>query len=202
MHLHYIKGNLLDSNVNYICHQVNCQKVMGAGIAKQIADRWPQVKEEYQANNASLGHISMTLVGERQAVINMYAQYNCGTDKRYTDYEAFYSCLEKIHDATKDTSIIGFPYGIGCGLGGGDWDIIEKMIEKVLFDREVYVYYIDNNYVHSSEQHKAKIYCCYSQTDIGRNIDKFIQNNPNANILDFSVSGDELLWFLTIIYKE
>lgn len=202
MHLHYIQGNLLDSNINYICHQVNCQKVIGTGIAKQIADRWPQVKEEYQSNNATLGNISMTLVGERQAVINMYAQYNYGTDKRYTDYEAFYSCLEKIHDVTKDTSIIGFPYGIGCGLGGGDWDIIEKMIEKVLFDREVYIYCIDNNYVHSSEQHKAKIYCCYSQTDIGRNIDKFIQNNPNANILDFSVSGDELLWFLTIIYKE
>lgn len=202
MHLHYIKGNLLDSNVNYICHQVNCQKVMDAGIAKQIADRWLQVKEEYQSNNATLGNISMTLVGERQAVINMYAQYNYGTDKRYTDYEAFYSCLEKIHDTTKDTSIIGFPYGIGCGLGGGDWDIIEKMIEKVLFDREVYIYCIDNNYVNSSEQHKAKIYCCYSQTDIGRNIDKFIQNNPNASILDFSVSGNDLLWFLTIIYKE
>lgn len=202
MHLHYIQGNLLDSNVNYICYQVNCQKVMGTDIAKQIADRWPQVKADYQSNNSTLGNISMTLVGEKQAVINMYAQYNFGTDKRHTDYEAFYNCLEKIHAVTKDTSIIGFPYGIGCGLGGADWDIIEKMIEKVLFDREVYIYCLESNYVHSREQHKAKIYCCYSQTDIGRNIDKFTQDNPNANILDFSVSGNDLLWFLTIIYKE
>jgi O-acetyl-ADP-ribose deacetylase (regulator of RNase III) len=52
------KGNLLDfpthclsfaSNeyigINAIAHSCNCQNVMGAGIAKQIKDRYPQAYE-------------------------------------------------------------------------------------------------------------------------------------------------------------
>lgn len=47
--IHHVKGNLLDSNCDYICHQVNCKGVMGAGIAKQIRDRWPWVFISYHA---------------------------------------------------------------------------------------------------------------------------------------------------------
>ena len=45
--IHYVKGNLLDSNCDYICHQVNCQGVMGSGIARQIRERWPEVYKDY-----------------------------------------------------------------------------------------------------------------------------------------------------------
>lgn len=31
-----------------ICHQVNCQGVMGAGLAKQIRIRWPEVYVDYK----------------------------------------------------------------------------------------------------------------------------------------------------------
>ena len=44
----YKKGNLLNSNCDIIVHQVNCQKVMGSGIAKQIRDRWPEVFVRYE----------------------------------------------------------------------------------------------------------------------------------------------------------
>ena len=44
--IHYVKGNLLDSDCDYICHQVNCQGVMGSGIAKQIRERWPEVYKD------------------------------------------------------------------------------------------------------------------------------------------------------------
>lgn len=195
----YVKGDLLQSNVNYICHQVNCQKVMGAGIAKQIKNHWSQVEQSYLANEPVLGTIQMVLVGEKQAVVNMYAQNKCGTTQRQTNYEAFYQCLEEIHSKTKDTSTIGFPYKIGCGLGGGDWDIILNMIKKVLNDRQVFIYCLEDK---NMPQYKAKVYCCYSQTDIGRNINSFINDNPIAKIIDYSIYGDEVQWYLTIIYKE
>ena len=40
-------GSLLEADADIICHQVNCQGAMGAGVAKQIADKWPNVKKEY-----------------------------------------------------------------------------------------------------------------------------------------------------------
>jgi O-acetyl-ADP-ribose deacetylase (regulator of RNase III) len=46
--IHYVKGNLLDSNCDYICHQVNCQGVMGSGIARQIRERYPVVYLYYK----------------------------------------------------------------------------------------------------------------------------------------------------------
>ena len=37
------KQDLLNSDSKYIVQQVNCQGVMGAGLAKAIADKWPVV---------------------------------------------------------------------------------------------------------------------------------------------------------------
>lgn len=31
--VHFVKGDLLKSDCQYICHQVNCQKRMGSGKA-------------------------------------------------------------------------------------------------------------------------------------------------------------------------
>ena len=38
----YKQGNLLNSGCNIICHQVNCQGVMGSGIALEIRNRFPE----------------------------------------------------------------------------------------------------------------------------------------------------------------
>ena len=42
-----INGNLLDVQQGIIVHQVNCRKVAGAGLAKQIREKWP----EWYVNN-------------------------------------------------------------------------------------------------------------------------------------------------------
>ena len=36
MSMHHVIGNLLESDCDYICHQVNCQGKMNSGIAKSI----------------------------------------------------------------------------------------------------------------------------------------------------------------------
>ena len=46
--MRYVKGNILDSDADAILHQVNCQGVMGAGLAKQIRGRYPNVYEKYK----------------------------------------------------------------------------------------------------------------------------------------------------------
>ena len=37
--VHYVKGDLLDSDCHFICHQVNCQGKMNSGIAKKAYEK-------------------------------------------------------------------------------------------------------------------------------------------------------------------
>ena len=153
MSVHFEIGNLLDAPVDYICHQVNCQGRMGSGIAKQIRARWPRVYEIYQDwyqgkfydNGDMLGHIQIVHNENEPCVINMAAQQFYGYDgSRYTSYDAFWNCLGEIRKQVPKGSKIGFPYKIGCGLGGANWKVIEKMIEEVLgFDYNVYIYILE-----------------------------------------------------------
>lgn len=36
------EGNVFDSDAKIICHQVNCQGVMGSGVAKEVRERYPR----------------------------------------------------------------------------------------------------------------------------------------------------------------
>lgn len=154
MGLYYVKGDLLESDCNYICHQVNCQGRMGSGIAKSIKEKWPKVYTEYmkqfnhmfQEDKALLlGTIQEIFLYENHYIINMFAQEYYGYNgRRYTSYDAFWSCLGKILNKVPKGSKIGFPKGIGCGLGGANWNVIETMIYEVLSnDYEVYIYELE-----------------------------------------------------------
>ena len=153
----YVKGNLLDSNCDYICHQVNCQGVMRSGIAKQIRERWPEVYEAYRekferyhraglTDNDMLGDLGTVYIPERDGyVVNMYTQRGYVYDaKRYTSYDAFACCLNLIAFAVPDGYTIGFPKNIGCGLGGGNWKVISALIEEILGEEyDVYIYELE-----------------------------------------------------------
>lgn len=154
--VHYVKGNLLDSNCDYICHQVNCQGVMGAGIAKQIRERWPEVYESYKdtyieymsyGSGWLLGKVDFVPIHDTcQEVVNMFCQDECGYDgSRYTSYDAFATALYNISYRVDVGASIGFPKNIGCGLGGGDWQIISRLIESILGEGyEVYIYELED----------------------------------------------------------
>lgn len=141
--LSYRTGDLLkakEDGVQYIVHQVNCQGVMGSGIAKQIKDKYPIVYEEFKRNykyndKPQLGQIDPIKVEDDFYVINLYGQEDYGYDgKRYTSYDAFWNALNLIKGILPMGSVIAFPYGIGCGLGGANWNIIKTMLNEVLGD--------------------------------------------------------------------
>ena len=146
--IHYVKGNLLDSNCDYICHQVNCQGRMGSGIAKQIREKFPEVYESYMelctyfTPDTLLGTIDIVGTDHYPEVISIFGQLSCGYDgKRYTSYDAFADALLQIKESIPYGLHIGFPKNIGCGLGGGNWKIISALIEEILGqDYEVYIY--------------------------------------------------------------
>ena len=148
-------GNLLESDCDIICHQVNCQGVMGSGIAKAIKDKWPEVYTIYKAycNKAKcssdlLGKIiGLNIKDSNQIIINFCSQDNyLPRTVCHTDYMAFKMCCQKLkfylytHDL--QNKVIGFPYRIGCGLGGGDWGTVLDIITEEFKDYEVEIWKI------------------------------------------------------------
>lgn len=152
--VNYVKGNLLDSDCDYICHQVNCRGVMGSGIARQIRERWPWVFTSYRTywercknkDESPLGTIWGVAINrdnrDSQWVVNMFSQETFGYyGGRFTSYDAFAKCLELMRDNLPKDKTIGFPKNIGCGLGGGNWKIISALIEEILGPtHNVYIY--------------------------------------------------------------
>ena len=153
-----VKGSLLDSNCDYICHQVNCQGKMNPGIAKSIREKWPIVYIEYAMKYFNslpellLGDIQLVNINtpgadeQAQFIINMFAQQYYGYDgRRYTSYAAFWSCLGKIKEEVPEGSSIAFPDHIGSCRGGANWNVIKTMIAEVLGnDYEVYIYKLED----------------------------------------------------------
>ena len=142
------KGNILDSGADVICHQVNCMGKMNSGIAKAIREKWPEVytryRIKYECEVDLLGQIQPVIINANTAVINMFAQYNYGYDgRRYTSYDAFWSCLGEIQKYLNPGVTIAFPARIGCVRGGANWNVILKMIEEVLGDYNVEIWDYD-----------------------------------------------------------
>ena len=110
-----------------------------------LHSKWPVVFKEYKEhikyrwerfNQHPLGTINGTSVGKNLIVYNFYSQDNYGRNGRQTNYEAFEKCLIGLTKRFENSKIpvgsipVYFPYGIGCGLAGGDWKIISELIEK------------------------------------------------------------------------
>lgn len=120
-----------------IMHQVNCQNVMGSGVARALYEKYPTVKSEFhrfsQANPNRLGQLQEVVINESLSVFNSFSQFDYGNDptKLYTDYEALFRNLLEINRIAKERGVTAYvPYRIGCGLANGDWDIVSTFIEK------------------------------------------------------------------------
>lgn len=142
----HIKCDIFKSGADIICHQVNCQGVMGSGIAKQVREKYPIVYRDYKrmcdiyAPNALLGIAQFieTDGAPFKGIFNLFGQEKFGYDgKRYTDYVALYKCLEKVKEETMgDKHTIAIPYLMGCYRGGGNWNVVYKMIEEIFDDSD------------------------------------------------------------------
>lgn len=147
-----IHGDLLNANVDYIVHQVNCQGRMGSGVAKAIRERHMTVYNKYveeievykHYGNPILGHSQLVEVmngNPYKGVINMFAQDNYGYDgKQYTSIEALQKCLIELNRIAKGCSV-AFPWKVGCVRGGADWDTVLDMICLELRDVKSITFY-------------------------------------------------------------
>ncbi len=134
-----VKGNLLTlterGDFDVVIHGCNCKCVMGAGIAGQIAKRWPEVATvdaDAGSDSAKLGYYTSCRVeraGHTFRVINAYTQVSPGADARL---DAVRNAFFRIaRNQTRYPARIAYPM-IGCGIGGLKWEDVAPIIDKAL----------------------------------------------------------------------
>ncbi|CAF1813878.1 Macro domain-containing protein [Bacillus subtilis] len=154
-----VKGNILDASEDIIVQQVNCKGVMGAGLAKAILNKYPNVKKEYQSfrnfnlnkgltDKDLLGLVNYVRVSDVKVIANIFGQVNIKKNRFdntvYTKTDALTRGLKEVKELSKQLNkSVAIPYGIGCGLAGGDWNIISELIESIFSDYKVTIYKLD-----------------------------------------------------------
>lgn len=154
MKIEYIKGDLFATDIKTIVHGCNAQGVMGSGVAKIIHEKYPKAYNRYRSEyerrgNLVLGDIIAVPVGDRindfdnyRVIINAITQNFYGRDgSRFVSYDAVAECMAKIDRmySVYGISEVAMPK-IGAGLGGGDWNVIESIIESELKNVKAVVY--------------------------------------------------------------
>lgn len=145
--LKYKKGCLIKAaksgEVDVIAHQCNCFNNMGAGIAPKIKKAFPEAwhvdRNTINGDRSKLGSLSWAY-SDGVTIFNLYGQYYYGRGVN-TDYSALRSSLRQMYLYLKPFYKIGLPK-LGCGLGGGDWNIVSKIIEEELNGFDVTIYEI------------------------------------------------------------
>ena len=139
--------SILEVTDGIVCHQVNCQNVMGAGIAKALYEKYPKVKELYhkrcgmytnqkERSDALYGHYQLVKITDTLFVANIFSQDKFGNGPKrgiqFTNPEYLVSSIADIA-LNNPEKIVYIPEGIGCGYGGGDWNQIKAILKRLAF---------------------------------------------------------------------
>lgn len=146
-----VDGDLLCSDAPYICHQVNCMGVMGAGTAKQIKTKHPNVFFEYRTLCERYKDDPAHLLGSAQVIptsrtegapciCNLFGQVGYARHSVQTNLAALQKACERVVSITDPDQLIAMPYRIGCGLAGGDWGKVMDMLVEVFKERTLQLY--------------------------------------------------------------
>lgn len=142
-----VEGNILDYDKDIIVQQVNCQGVMGGGLAKQIVMRYPEVPKEYKkywakemkkinATEELLGNVLYVDTYDGKIIANVFGQDNIrkgyGDKTIYTQEWALLKGIKEVKDKAYELGLsVAIPTYIGCGLANGDWNSIKPQIEDI-----------------------------------------------------------------------
>jgi O-acetyl-ADP-ribose deacetylase (regulator of RNase III) len=149
MKITYLKGDATnpqgDSKKKIIVHICNDIGAWGAGFVLAVSKRWDDPEESYRnmpEELRTLGNVMFVPVENDIIVANMIAQHDVRPDKYGKPpirFQALQDCLLKVNEYAKNINATVHMPRIGCGLAGGKWELVEKVINKTL-QVDVYVY--------------------------------------------------------------
>lgn len=153
-----------------ICHCCNAFGGWGRGFVVPLGMKYPKAKNDYvdfcrpyQLSNVKrndlMGQVCLSKVDDNVYVANIIGQYyysrnqrdflnQAGVmpeflptkDRRLVNYESIRMGLRKLVSLMNGTEFIVQMPKMGCGLAGGNWEIIEKIIVEELSVNNIQVY--------------------------------------------------------------
>lgn len=136
----------LHPNSNLVLiHGCNCLNNMGAGLAQRIAELYPAAKVAdsltQSHDKGKLGDYTVGVVENDFVIVNLYSQYKYGGVYVNVDYDALSKGFDKVMSNINSESVVFLiPEFIGCGLAGGDINIVRPMIETKFADSKYYLF--------------------------------------------------------------
>jgi len=143
-----IKDDLFNGfgrDYDVLIHGCNCFNIMGGGVAKQVAKRFPAAFEADARTmyyndgtqlttkelHEKLGQFSVAEVEDGRFVVNLYTQYGLSDGPDVFEYDAFERGLEAVFTFPRFAdSKFGMPR-IGEGLANGNMVIIRATLYAV-----------------------------------------------------------------------
>ena len=151
MSIRYLKGDAtrpVGTGNKIIVHICNDIGAWGKGFVLAISKRWkdPEIKYREWAkskDNFNLGEVQFIQVEPTIWIANLIGQRDIKKDKEGNPpvrYGAIRQGLAKVgYFARQNNASVHMPR-IGCGLAGGNWDMIEPSISHELIGVETFVY--------------------------------------------------------------
>jgi len=109
---------------------------MGSGVALAVKQKYPRVYDAYKQRCdkfepkfllGSMQFVFATVSSYDVVVVNAFTQLDFGAHRRQVSYDAINDIFEELATHTLENHTLNIPR-IGAGLGGGNWGIIEKII--------------------------------------------------------------------------
>lgn len=134
-----VDGSIFDSKEKYLCHQTNCVTTRAAHLSKTVFEYYPYA-DIYTKRQEPDKPGTIVVKGDGDShrfIVNMLGQYYPGSP-RYPDgkgdgtlarEEYFHKCLIALSKIPNLESV-AFPYRIGCGAAGGNWEKYQTMISN------------------------------------------------------------------------
>lgn len=137
-------GDLLKATETVIAHQVNCLGVY-AGLAEDVFRTWPRSKSDYLTITKKVqpkSLLGMAYITDKQKdghiICHLFGQYNAGVDYQPKRLE---SALEQLGNSARLMGwSVALPYGLSCGICGGDWEEVLQIIERTMDDVDCVIY--------------------------------------------------------------
>jgi len=122
-----VAGSVLEADTTYIVHQCNCRTRSSRGLATAVFARWPAANTYADRFVRVPGSVDIRC----GRIVNLYGQDRPGGPSRDETAEQrltwFRDALAELAQRINGRAAsCGFPYGIGCGLAGGDWRAYEQ----------------------------------------------------------------------------
>lgn len=139
--IQYKKGDIFKSRANVLVNPVNCDGVMGAGLAREFKKRFPANYATYKirCNRYNPPVPGDIIVGFPHRKENPYTVIlNVCTKGKWKDpstYDIINRCCISLRDYIIDHTItsIDIP-ALGCGNGGLEWEKVKSIMELHLHD--------------------------------------------------------------------